>query len=111
MDEQDHLTLINNRLIHLHKNKETTFYPCPPFQPPLHGAAAPEQSSPSTGHSHRTRAFSLEKQVPEAETENNFVFLGHSSISHKHCSKYNLSRLRGFFGIALQPLSPIRVIS
>lgn len=55
------------------------------------------QSSPSTGHSHHIRASSLNKQVLEAEIENNSVFLGHSSISHKHCNKYNPSRLRGFF--------------
>lgn len=55
------------------------------------------QSSPSTGHSHHIRASSLDKQVLEAGIENNSVFLGHSSISHKHCNKYSLSRLRGFF--------------
>lgn len=59
------------------------------------------QSSPSTGHSHHIRVFSLDKQMPEAETENNSVFLGHSSLSHKHCSKYNLSRLRGCFTTSL----------
>lgn len=91
--------------------KEITFYPSPPLQSPLHEAAERQQSSPSTGHSRRIRAFSLDQQVPEAEIANNSIFLGHSSISHKHCSKYNLSRLRGFFGIALQPLSLVQVIS
>lgn len=50
-----------------------------------------------------TRAFSLDKQVPETETETSSGFLGPSSTSHKHCRKHHLSRPSGYFGIALQP--------
>lgn len=72
--------------------------------PTLHHLSSPsapprEAELPAPGTA-ITSVLSLDKQAPEAETENNSVFLGHSSISHKCCRKYNLSRQKGF----LEPL-------